>query len=392
MRCWSILPEIPHIPLALNLHDAKCVFDCDNTWHTRTLYSSVYSITHCRAAHRCRCPESEILPCQRVSPRLRPRWAIRGHDELFPWPDVEMRRLRRGNAFILLEKHSCQTHVPIQSSIWLTFISTVAYIFTLKHRSALLGDNLSRRSPLSLRFKAEIPDKMKSCLTSETFKTPRWRGVLGLRCVCKHVGGIRCCMLRRRGGGDGSPPRWTRWPSPHHPIPSSPSSPLHPPHTHTHTHLPSSSVSSAEANFGMGASSSIARLRHSSAWPTGTQSLCRFLGSFTVCQITASPVLSVASQEHLLPTPPCHSLFWIRVPVQGTDLAVNNAHSRVTRGCPLDTDKPYTRQYSLDFFFSPLPKKSSSTFFSRLSRGCHWWHVTGELMLSVASIQFVALF
>lgn len=52
-----------------------------------------------------------------------------------------------------------------------------------------------------------------------------------------------------------------------------------------------------------------ARLRHSSAQPTGTQSLCRFLGSFTVCQITASLVLRClagASSAHAaMPRP-----FW----------------------------------------------------------------------------------
>lgn len=67
-------------------------------------------------------------------------------------------------------------------------------------------------------------------------------------------------------------------------------------------------LSSAEAKFGIGASSSIVRLRHSSAQPTGTQLLCRFLGSFTVCQITASSILSVALLEHLLLLLPCQGL------------------------------------------------------------------------------------
>lgn len=89
---------------------------------------------------------------------------------------------------------------------------------------------------------------------------------------------------------------------------------------------PSGSMSGAEANFGMGASK--ARLRHSSAQPTGTQSLCRFLGSFTVCQITAGLVLCVASPEHLLLTPPCQGHFWIHVSVHAAaTLAVNNART-----------------------------------------------------------------
>lgn len=64
---------------------------------------------------------------------------------------------------------------------------------------------------------------------------------------------------------------------------------------------------------GMGASSSIAGLRYSSGWPTGTRLLCRFLGSFSVsnysepgplcccCLVRASSVLAAMPRPFVDP-------------------------------------------------------------------------------------------
>lgn len=54
------------------------------------------------------------------------------------------------------------------------------------------------------------------------------------------------------------------------------------------------------------------RLKRGSGGPTGTQLLCRSIGSFTACRITHNPVLADASQEHLLPTLPCPGHFTAR--------------------------------------------------------------------------------
>lgn len=54
------------------------------------------------------------------------------------------------------------------------------------------------------------------------------------------------------------------------------------------------------------------RLKRGSDGPTGTQLLCRSVGSFTACQITHNPVLTGASQELLMPTLPCQGHFTAR--------------------------------------------------------------------------------
>lgn len=54
------------------------------------------------------------------------------------------------------------------------------------------------------------------------------------------------------------------------------------------------------------------RLKRGSGGPTGTQLLCRSIGSFTACRITHNSVLTGALQEHLLPTLPCPGHFTAR--------------------------------------------------------------------------------
>lgn len=179
---------------------------------------------------------------------------------------------------------------------------------------------------------------MKSHLTSKTLEIQK-RGVgssqfLLCVCVCKHVS--VCAAVC-----------WVDWE-------------VAARHSELTDRAPSSSLCSAEANFGMGASSSIARL-HSSARPTGTQSLCRFLGSFTVCQITVNPVLSVALLEHPLLLLPCQGLFWMHV---------------------LDTHTFGSKQYTCMVYkmhmrhkqMPPPPLKKKSF----LCKQMHSWGVTGH--------------
>lgn len=88
------------------------------------------------------------------------------------------------------------------------------------------------------------------------------------------------------GVGVGSPPQRTRWPGP-----------------------PSGSLRPA---LGWDPVAERWRLQRASDGPTGTQLLCRSIGSFTACRITHNPVLTGASQEHLLPTLPCPGHFTAR--------------------------------------------------------------------------------
>lgn len=173
------------------------------------------------------------------------------------------------------EMPSCLIHIPITSNNWLTFISTAAYIFPLKRQLPVFTENLNKVEG-ALHFSAENPDKL-----NPVCRVKPWKHRGGSRTMCVNMYTLLYVGERER---------WQ------------------PATVNSLTGPPSSSLSSAEANFGMRASSSIARLRHSSARPSGTQSLCRFLGSFTVCQITASSVLSVALLEHLLLMLPCQGL------------------------------------------------------------------------------------
>lgn len=162
---------------------------------------------------------------------------------------------------------SCPIHKPITSDNWLTFVSTVAYISSLELQPALLAYHLNWK-PRQIKSKQNLGNTELS---------------VSFQCVytCMH-----CCMLR----GGGNLPQWTLWPPPS-PAPWAAPRPA----------LGQQPVAAQRGEAG----------------PSGAQSLCRFLGLFTVCRITAalsSPSHRCRSSAH---THMPRAYFGICISVQG---------------------------------------------------------------------------